>query len=526
MRFTVPFGLNVFLVLAIALPAVLAQDTGQRVISGWVRDSRGAPVDGADVLLKSSSNEPAVATTTDREGKFSLACDKPGDYALRVKKAGFRDAVKDLTPSSARVEIVLSPVPPAGARATSIGAMQFDDKTDFAVAGITDWTAAGGHGSDANLRASEAMARDTRTLGVRQTGNSLVPGESETVLRSALAREPRNFEANDALGRLYLQEHRFAEAIPLLKSAFELNKTNTQTGRDLIAAYEGAGQYDQARSQLQQLLAGDDRAEWHRRLGDVEEASHQPLAAERQYERAVEEDASEENYFAWGGELLVHRAVEPAIEVFTKGVHAFAHSERMLAGLGAALYANGQYAAAAQRVCEASDLNPGDSTPYSFLGEMEQFSTEPLPCAPDRLRRFASDHPENPWASFYYAQALVKSGADRASEIENLLSRSVAADRKFAPGYLELGILYSERGDSSQAAEFYEKAEAAAPNLAEPHFRLAQIYKRAGKTDRAAQEFETFERIKRSEAAQVEQRRREIQQFVVVLKNSPPPRTK
>src|SRR5215470_2477022 len=164
MRLTLAFGLNIVLVLAMALPAVLAQGTSQRVISGSVRDASGALVSGADVLLKSSSNETAVATTTDREGKFSLACDRLGDYKLRVKKAGFRDAVKDLTPASATVEIVLSSLPPAGAGATSIGSMEFDDKTDFTVAGVTDWTAAGGHGSDVNLRASESLARETRTL--------------------------------------------------------------------------------------------------------------------------------------------------------------------------------------------------------------------------------------------------------------------------------------------------------------------------------------------------------------------------
>src|SRR5215471_6949425 len=465
MRLTLAFGLNIVLVLAIALPAALPQGTHQRVISGSVRDASGAPVSGADVLLKSSTNETAVATTTDREGKFSLVCDRPGDYKLRVTKAGFRDALEDLTPGSATPEILLSPLPPAGDGATSIGSMQFDDKADFTVAGISDWTAAGGHGSDVNLRASESLARETRTLS-GGAGNSRIPDESEATLRSALAREPENFRANHALGNLYFEEHRFVEAIPLLKKACQLNRNNPQGCRDLIEAYQGADQYDQARSQLERFLASDDRAEWHRRLGDVEEASNQPLAAEREYKRAVEQDGSEENYFAWAGELLVHRAVEPAIEVFTKGVRAYPRSERMLAGLGAALYANGQYAAAAQRVCEASDLNPADSTPYTFLGEMEQFSTQPLPCAPVRLRRFASTHPENPWASFYYALALEKSGADRAFEIEKLLAASVAGDQKFAPGYLELGILYSERGDSAKAAEFYEKAEAAEPNLA------------------------------------------------------------
>ena len=520
MRLTRAFGLNTVLVLAIALPAALPQGTHQRVISGSVRDASGAPVSGADVLLKSSTNETAVATTTDREGKFSLVCDRPGDYKLRVTKAGFRDALEDLTPGSATPEILLSPLPPARDGATSIGSMQFDDKTDFTVAGITDWTAAGGHGSDVNLRASESLARETRTLG-GEVGNSRTPAESEAALRAALAREPENFTANHALGSLYFEEHRFVEALPLLKKACERNRNNPQSCRDLIEAYEGAGQYDPARRQLEQFLAGDDRAEWHRRLGDVEEASNHPLAAEREYERAVERDGGEENYFAWAGELLVHRAVEPAIEVFTKGVRAYPRSERMLAGLGAALYANGQYAAAAQRVCEASDLNPADSTPYMFLGKMEQFSTEPLPCAQGKLGRFASDHPENPWASFYYALALEKSGAGRTVVIEKLLEKSVAADQKFAPGYLELGILHSESDDSTKAAEFYERAEAADPNLAEAHFRLAQVYKRAGKDDQAAREIETFERIKRSDAAQVEQRRREIQQFVVVLKNSP-----
>ena len=42
--------------------------------------------------------------------------------------------------------------------------MEFADKPNFTVAGVTDWTAVGGHGSDATLRTSEALARETTTL--------------------------------------------------------------------------------------------------------------------------------------------------------------------------------------------------------------------------------------------------------------------------------------------------------------------------------------------------------------------------
>ena len=39
--------------------------------------------------------------------------------------------------------------------------MEFADKPDFTIAGVTDWTAVGGHGSDSTLRTSEDLARET-----------------------------------------------------------------------------------------------------------------------------------------------------------------------------------------------------------------------------------------------------------------------------------------------------------------------------------------------------------------------------
>ena len=79
-----------------------------------------------------------------------------------------------------------------------------------------------------------------------------------------------------------------------------------------------------------------------------------------EYQRAAELDPSEPYFFDWGSELLLHRAVEPAIEVFSKGNRLFPHSARMLVALGVAWYSNGSYDQAAQRLCEASDLNPDD----------------------------------------------------------------------------------------------------------------------------------------------------------------------
>jgi hypothetical protein len=42
------------------------------------------------------------------------------------------------------------------------------------------------------------------------------------------------------------------------------------------------------------------------------------LGAVREDERAASLDGSEENDFAWGAELLLHRAAVPAIEVLAR----------------------------------------------------------------------------------------------------------------------------------------------------------------------------------------------------------------
>jgi tetratricopeptide (TPR) repeat protein len=499
------------------------QAPAPQTVAGIVRDASGAPVSGARVLLVQGATGLQQETTTHQDGKFSFTFDKPGTFLLKIHKDGYVDSKQFLTlPSPAAIELAisLSPASSAQQKSSSSEPMQFSDKPDFKVAGITDWTAAGGHGSDANLRASEALARDTRNLG--STGKSSATySEQERSLRAAVQKNPANFAANHALGEFCLQAHQYADATVPLERAHELNPRDYGNSYALAQAYEGAGRHGKARALVQSLLATKDSAELHHLLGDIEEQLDHPLAAEQEYERSVQLQPSEANYFAWGGELLIHRAVQPAIEVFSKGVQAFPRSERMLAGLGAALYASGAYEEAAQRVCEASDLNPSAAEPYLFLGRMEQFAPDPLPCVVPKLERFLRDQPENAFANYYYALALWKTqGSNGIQEVEKLLQKAIQVDSRFAEAYLQLGIVQTESGDSEHAMASFEKSIAANPELPDPHFRLAQAYKHAGDDPSAAREFQTFQRLKQSDAQAVEQQRRAIRQFVVVLKKS------
>jgi tetratricopeptide (TPR) repeat protein len=327
--------------------------------------------------------------------------------------------------------------------------MEFDDKPSFTVAGVTDWSNVGGHGSDTKLRTSESLARETATLKYGEPGDASAAG-------SEAAREA------------------------------------------------GA----------------------HRLAGDRAELSGDPLAAVREYEQAVRLNPSEQNYFAWGTELLLHRAIKPAAEVFTKGSSAHPRSARMLAGLGAALYASGAYADAARRVCEASDLQPADPTPYLFLGKMEKAAPDPLPCVEQKLARFTHDQPANAVGNYYYAIALWKRGrgsenSANLQQAEALLQKAIAADPKLDEAYVQLGVLYSAQGDFPQAIGAYKKAIEVNSQSGEAHYRLALAYKRVGQDAKSEQELQLYKQADKSETAAMEQQRREIRQFLIILQDQP-----
>jgi tetratricopeptide (TPR) repeat protein len=355
--------------------------------------------------------------------------------------------------------------------------MEFDDKPNFTVAGVTDWNNAGMHGSDVTVRTSEALAKETLALK-----NDKVAADSD--LGTPVGAKPPN---------------------------------STESEEQLRAA----------REQARKMLATKDTADAHRLLGELDERLGDPLDAVREYERAASLDPSEQNYFEWGAELLLHKADQPAVEVFTKGSRMHPDSARTLAGLGAALYASGSYEEAARRLCEASDLQPRDSAPYLFLGKMQKSATALLPCTEEKLERFVREQPGNAWANYYLGLTLWK--RDRASEnlaslqqAEALLEKAAALDPKFGEAYLQLGILHSGRGKFEQAVRDYKKAIEASPQLSEPHYRLGLAYRRIGETSQAEQEFRVYEQMEKAETAAMESQRRELRQFMIILKDQPP----
>jgi tetratricopeptide (TPR) repeat protein len=504
--------------------------TTQRAIEGTVLDPAGKPVGDASVRLERNGVPGVVEAKTGTAGGFAFSALPAGSYTLSAEKSGLRSrsTVVAVSPEGdqTRVELVLG-ADSAGSLPSSTPAMEFADKPNFTVAGVTDWTAVGGHGSDATLRTSEALARETLTLKPQGLGpNGARANESESNLRAALAAAPGSFEANHQLGEFYLQAGNDRESVPLLQAAYQIDPTNRGNEYDLARAYEETGDFSQSRDHVEKLLAHQDDAGLHRLLGELDEKMGDPLAAVHEDEQAVRLDSSEQNYFAWGSELLLHRAVWQAADVFKNGTKAYPKSARMLAALGTALFAGALYDQAADSLCQASDLNPADPEPYIFMGRIDLAAPKPLPCIEPRLARFVQQQPGNSLANYFYAMAIWKRQQEpmdqkALQQVETLLTKAVAIDPKCGDAYLQLGILSTSQHNFEKAIGFYTKAIEADPQLGEAHYRLGVAYDRSGSPEKAKQEFQLHDEIEKLQAAAVERQRREVKQFLVVLQGQP-----
>jgi tetratricopeptide (TPR) repeat protein len=534
--------LNILAVSLLLAPALAAQETQSAkpegaTLRGTVHDSTGTLVSDAHVVLLGESLRTSRESSTDSAGVFTFTGVAMGALTLTANAGQLRSGAVSLIVSTPgeqpRIDLVLGAPeaqPPAAAPDDAGQAMQFADNPDFAIAAVTDWTAVGGHGSDANLRTSEALTREAIKLRPESAqsaaaglpGAATGPKESESALRAAVKKDPKDFTANHKLGLFYLQAERYQDAVPLLRAAYQADPSGYDNEYELAQAIEATGDTAQARDHVRRLLARRPTADLHRMEGELDERLDDPLSAVHEFQEAASEEPSEDNYFAWGSELLIHRAVWQAREVFAKGVALYPQSARMLKARGAALFAGGLYDEAAQDLCTASDLNPESIDPYLFMGKIEIAAPNPLPCVVVKLARFERLQPTNALANYYYAMALWKQQGETTDprileRVKDLLTQAVALDPKCADGDLELGNLSAGEKQWEQAIGHYLNAIQADPELNDAHYRLAVAYERAGEKAKAREQFQLHDAIAREQAAEVQRQRKAVKQFLVVL---------
>jgi tetratricopeptide (TPR) repeat protein len=373
------------------------------------------------------------------------------------------------------------------------------------------------------LKPDSAAARTNLAANLVRLGKQ---GPAEQEFKQALKLEPRSFDANHNLGEFYVQSGNISEAAAFLERAQKISPASYDNGYDLSLAYLQTGRIKDARQLVQDLLKRKDTAELHNLLGQIEEKDGQFVAAANEFEAAAHSDPSESNVFDWASELLLHRTLDPAIEVFQQATQRYPNSPRLAIGLGIALYSRGNYDEAVKSLLRASDLNPTDPRCYLFLSKAYDSSPIQAEEVIQRFRRFSELQPRNARALYYYAMSLWKGRrAQDASldvhQIESLLKKSTELEPNLAEAHLQLGNLYSDQSKYAEAVPEYERALQENADLADAHYRLGQAYVHTGQKELAQQQLDLYQRLRAQRLAELDKQRADVRQFVYSAKDAP-----
>ena len=373
------------------------------------------------------------------------------------------------------------------------------------------------------LKPGSAAARTNLAASLSHSGNTEQASEQ---FRKALELEPRDYTANHNLGEFYIQSGKIEAARPLLERAQRINPSSYDNGFDLAMADFLTGRLADARQLVQTMLQKKNTGELHNLLAQIDEKDGKFVAAANEFEIAAHMDASEDNLFDWGSELLLHRTYEPAIEVFRQATLRYPDSPRLQIGLGMALYSRGLYEEAVKALLRAADLNPADPRCYLFLSKAYDSSPNQAADVIQRFQRYLDLQPGNALAQYYYAMSLWKGKRAEGSNldlqaVESLLKKSIALDGALPEAHVQLGNLYADQHQYEKSIPEYERALELNPNLPDAHYRLGTDYVHVGQKDRAQGEFDVYQKLRAQHMAEVDKERAEVQQFVYASKASP-----
>jgi tetratricopeptide (TPR) repeat protein len=334
---------------------------------------------------------------------------------------------------------------------------------------------------------------------------------------------PENLSAaqNLALGLLFMAHDAYEEAIPRLDQAVHQD-ANEIALLNLALAYKNLGRSAAAVELTRRALERRPSAALHNLLAGLEEESGQYLEAVQNYQRAVELDpTNEQYYFDLGLEYLSHFTFGPALEVYKVGTQKFPQSSRQHLGLAFSHYALRQYPDSAGAFTTALEIDPDSEavvqawhTVLSFLAPKDWQGLLP------RLDRLQAAHPQSAELAFCYGAALFRSELAKGpngilDRGQSFLEKSVKLQTSFAAAHLELGSLYAAQKQDQKAIGQYLEAIRQDPKSDIAHYRLGQVYREMNKLELAAQELARYQELSRQHQEELKRNRGAIQQFIL-----------
>src|SRR5580704_13547784 len=173
----------------VAAPAMVHAQSGGSVVEGVVCDGRKRPLVDVRVSLDDQVEGRTETTQTDEAGHFRFSGIGASTYVVRARKLGYVDRAEGPLAigrgETKTLNMTMVEEKDASTRKTAAQAVEYSDEPQFTVAGVTDPSNVGGHGSNVTLPTKEALARETASLAKEipdSHGNDAAPSELPKVV--------------------------------------------------------------------------------------------------------------------------------------------------------------------------------------------------------------------------------------------------------------------------------------------------------------------------------------------------------
>ena len=209
-------------------------------------------------------------------------------------------------------------------------------------------------------------------------------------------------------------------------------------------------------------------------------------------------DPSETNVFALANRLAAARQYAEAARFFAFGIERYPKSARMRVGASVAAHGEGRFDDAVDHLCNAVDIDPTDSRPLYFLGQMYDLSPSMAAEVTRRLGKFVELYPANAYARLYYAVSRAKAGPDGTAALGDIESHFAAAVRlapRLAEAWFEFGSFLEQNGDPDRAEGKLAEAVRVDSQYRKAWYRLAMVRQRLGKSREAAEALARFRKL-------------------------------